>query len=109
MNDGVTLECILCEDPLTSANETAEHAIPYALGGGLTTTRATCVTCNSKSGDTIDAKLVSMLQPFAVQLNVTRDRGSHPAIPVRDATTGRKVALRPGQPAVFEEDLKVTK
>jgi hypothetical protein len=85
--------CVLCQVPLTSHNDSQEHVIPSAIGGRLKVSGFICQKCNSKSGETWDAKLAAQLNPLALMLGVTRDRGAAPSKRVT-TTAGEKLLIK---------------
>lgn len=102
-----TLSCLVCDKQLTSESASAEHVIPNALGGRLTTKSATCVKCNSSSGHGTDIYLVRKFKLLANALDVIRDRGKHPEATFADPNTGRKYRMEPGKNPLLDSNISV--
>lgn len=100
-------ECLFCGVQITPDNESKEHVIPNALGGQLWTKEATCSSCNSKAGHSLDGHLVSTFSLLANVLDVPRDRGTHPKANVKDSVTGLNYELSPGRKPVLAHNISV--
>jgi HNH endonuclease len=100
--------CAICDEPITAESESREHAIPAAIGGRLKVRGFICRRCNSDSGSTWDAKLVSQLHPLSLMFGVERQRGSAPRLPII-TTAGEELVINPEggftptRPSFFEE------
>lgn len=55
--ENIVSNCIFCNKPLTSENESVEHVIPEALGNTSLKIRAVCINCNSQLGAKVDSEL----------------------------------------------------
>jgi hypothetical protein len=102
------LFCLTCGDTLSEENESDEHLVPNALGGWLSTRRATCTQCNSEWGHGPDLRLIEAFKLLANELDVPRHRGVHPIIPVRDENTGLRYVVVPGKGPRVEPNMAVT-
>jgi hypothetical protein len=89
--------CVICGVPLTAASASREHVIPNALGGLLTTRRATCVECNSTTGATQDKDLVTTFAPLLAVLDVVRQRGETQPFRFKDSKSGEYFVIQPGR------------
>lgn len=88
--------CFICGKEIISENKSEEHILLNAIGGVLKSYDLICKSCNSNLGDKMDAILAKQLQPFAVLLNVSRDRGKTPHIIATRSTTGEQIRVLPG-------------
>ncbi len=89
-------KCFICGAELTSENKSQEHILLNALGGTLTSKNLLCKHCNATLGSDMDDVLAKQLQPFALLLNVSRDRGSTPAMTAIHTQTKEKILILPG-------------
>jgi hypothetical protein len=80
----VSPNCALCDTPITSSNDSAEHLIQNAIGGTRTINGFICKPCNDGTGQNWDAELAAQLNGLCHIFAIKRDRGS---IPVEDVTT----------------------
>lgn len=71
--------CALCDNKITSANDSKEHIIPQSIGGREKVRGFICRACNNTTGETWDAKLASQYNWFSVALNIKRESGSPPS------------------------------
>ncbi len=62
----------------------------------MLTKRATCNACNS--GNAVDEALIQALAPFAVILDVPRDRTKHPELSLKDEEQGPMYSIAPRRP-----------
>ncbi|MGD6876146.1 HNH endonuclease [Bacillus infantis] len=69
------MHCYVCDEEITSNNETEEHILLNAIGGKLKSKKLICIGCNSKLGSNIDDKLAEQLNPIGNLLDIKRDRG----------------------------------
>jgi hypothetical protein len=99
----------MCRAQLSDANAAKEHVIPNALGGQLWTKNATCSSCNSRAGHSLDSHLVSALALLANVFDVPRDRGDHPDTFLKDTTTGLNYRLSPGERPVLAHNISFGK
>lgn len=84
--------CYICDEELTDTNNSDEHIILNAIGGHLHSKRLLCKKCNSKLGDTADAKLAEDLSFYTDMLKVKKVRKNpHKQIMLDDE--GREVAV----------------
>lgn len=63
--------CYICGDEITDKNCTDEHIILNALGGHLHSYTVICKGCNTKMGETADAKLAEDLSFYTDFLGVS--------------------------------------
>lgn len=84
--------CALCDNKITSANDSEEHIIPQSIGGHKKVRGFICRTCNSIAGDTWDAELASQYNWFSVMLNIKRESGAPPSHRVQ-AVGGQDILL----------------
>ena len=89
-------KCFICGAELTSGNKSQEHILLNALGGRLTSKNMICKDCNSTLGSDMDDVLAKQLQPFALLLNVSRDRGSTPVMTAYNTQTKEEILMLPG-------------
>lgn len=68
-------KCYICEVELNSENYSVEHIIPNAVGGKLKSSNLLCESCNSSTGNEIDAELAKQLNVFSTLIGIKRDRG----------------------------------
>ena len=66
--------CYICGDEITDKNRTDEHIILNALGGHLHSYTVICKGCNTKMGETADAKLAEDLSFYTDFLGVKKNR-----------------------------------
>ena len=66
--------CYICGDEITDKNRTDEHIILNALGGHLHSYTVICKGCNTKVGETADAKLAEDLSFYTDFLGVKKNR-----------------------------------
>jgi len=100
--------CAICGGLITGESESNEHAIPAAIGGRLKVKGFICRRCNSDSGFTWDAKLVSQLHPLSLLFGVERQRGSTPGLPIittagEELVINAKGGFTPTRPSFSEE------
>lgn len=86
--------CAICKGPVTGESASSEHMIPAAIGGRLKVKGFICRCCNSDSGSTWDAKLVSQLHPLSLMFGAERQRGSTPGLPIV-TTAGEELVINP--------------
>lgn len=103
----MSVPCILCNAALVDDNIADEHVFPNAIGGRLTTRRASCEPCNTKFGDTVDKVLTRDLAYLANAFDVVRDRGEPPVLRTKDEKSGLTLQLTPGKQAAFGPNLAV--
>ena len=89
-------KCFICGAELTSENKSQEHILLNALGGTLTSKNLICKHCNSTLGNEMDDILAKQLQPFALLLEISRDRGSTPAMTAVHTQTKEEILILPG-------------
>lgn len=89
-------QCVLCDTPITSDNTTREHIIPMAIGGRRTVTGFICRACNSKTGQTWDAKLAEQLKFLSLFLGIRRQKGTVPSMRI-PTLGGDEIEMRPNQ------------
>lgn len=75
--------CALCDDKITNLNDSKEHIVPHAIGGRRKVRGFICRTCNNASGQKWDAKLAEQYNWFSVTLNIKREIGTPPSLPVK--------------------------
>ncbi len=101
--------CILCNSQITSANDSKEHVIPQSIGGRKKVSGFLCQRCNSKAGETWDAKLASQYNWFAVMLNIKREFNTPPPANLVKTASGQGYRVHPDgkmsldKPLVTEE------
>jgi hypothetical protein len=79
--------CYLCKNEITEQNITIEHIILNSMGGRLKSSNLICKECNSKFGDSFDAKLSKQFEFFANILDIKRERGKvQDVIMIREST-----------------------
>ena len=66
--------CYVCDEELTDTNTSDEHIILNAIGGHLHSKTLLCKSCNSKLGETADAKLAEDLSFYTDMLKVEKAR-----------------------------------
>lgn len=87
-------KCFMCGLELTESNKTTEHILLNAIGGTLKSDKLICEKCNSLFGEKMDKSLFQQLHPFALLLNISRDRGkTQPLIATR--SNGEKIRIYP--------------
>lgn len=84
--------CAICDEKITSLNDSKEHVIPQAIGGRLKVRGFICRKCNSGSGHGWDTELVAQFNWFSVMLNVKREKGFAPSHTV-ETVEGKKLIL----------------
>lgn len=67
--------CVICDELISSSNESDEHLVLNALGGRRRIRGFLCKQCNSDTGAEWDAPLAKQLAPFCVLLGIRRSRG----------------------------------
>lgn len=73
-------QCALCSQTITTFNDSEEHIIPQAIGGGRSTVQGfLCRECNNRSGRDWDAVLAKEVAPWSLLFGIKRNRGSLPA------------------------------
>lgn len=87
------MECYVCYNEITPANETDEHIIINAAGGRLKSKELICRECNSEFGEDIDNVLAKQLNNLANMLMVKRHRGEPQPIIGEKKSTGEKYIL----------------
>lgn len=92
----ILAKCFICGAELTSENKSQEHILLNALGGTLTSKNLICKHCNSTLGNEMDDVLAKQLQPFALLLDVSRDRGSTPVMTAVHTQTKEEILILPG-------------
>lgn len=70
--DEIKYYCYICGDELTDTNNSDEHIILNSIGGHLHSKQLLCKKCNSKLGDTADAKLAEDLSFYTDMLKVKK-------------------------------------
>jgi stalled ribosome alternative rescue factor ArfA len=94
-NDQIkTTNCILCDCPITDANDSREHVFQNAIGGRLTTRGFLCRACNSSTGDAWDAELARQFNLLSLTFGISRQRGELPAQRI-NTTAGEQLKLLP--------------
>ena len=73
-------KCVLCQNALTSENDTREHILPNAIGGRKTVVGLICRNCNSQTGSKWDAALAEQLSYFSLSFDIARQRGKVPPL-----------------------------
>ena len=71
--------CAICDTPLISSNDSAEHVIINAIGGFRKVRGFLCDDCNNTTGHQWDAELAAQLNGLCHFFDIERDRGSIPA------------------------------
>lgn len=105
----ITMECMLCPNPLKGEFITEEHVIPQAIGGRRSVTGFICRPCNSKFGANWESELAKQFLWFSTTAGVKRQRGEHPNVKVK-ALDGEEwiqrpdSAFQPARPTVTEVD-----
>lgn len=66
--------CYLCQRELSAENRSSEHIFPEAIGGYLESSDLLCQSCNSETGNTIDASLCNMLNVWTLYHPVKRKK-----------------------------------
>ena len=66
--------CYICGKEITAENRTDEHIILNAIGGHLRSYTIICRDCNTRMGETADAKLAEDLSFFTDMLKVRKNR-----------------------------------
>ncbi|WP_248914681.1 HNH endonuclease [Pseudomonas moorei] len=77
-------ECVLCETPLDSENDSEEHIVINAIGGRYKVPGVLCVKCNNGSGQIWDSALAKDLQSLGLLIGVKRERGELPSLRVKN-------------------------
>lgn len=77
-------ECVLCDSPLSDANDSEEHIIINAIGGRLKVSGVLCIACNNGAGQAWDSALATDLQSLGLLIGVKRERGSLPSLAVEN-------------------------
>ncbi|MGD7070168.1 HNH endonuclease [Acetobacter malorum] len=70
--------CVICNNILTSKNNSAEHIIPNAVGGFRKVYGFLCEPCNNKTGHEWDSVLASQLNGLCHFFDIKRERGVIP-------------------------------
>ena len=90
--DEIKYYCYICDEELTDTNNSDEHIILNSIGGHLHSKQLLCKRCNSKLGDTADAKLAEDLSFYTDMLKVKKVRKNpHKQIMLDDE--GREVVV----------------
>lgn len=100
--DEIKYYCYICDEELTDTNNSDEHIILNSIGGHLHSKQLLCKKCNSKLGDTPDAKLAEDLSFYTDMLKVKKVRNNpHKQIMLDDEghevvvnEAGAKIELR---------------
>lgn len=92
MQNNQAPHCALCDDPITSDNDSKEHIIPNAIGGRRKVKGFICQPCNNESGKTWDAALAEQLNPLSLLLQITGERGAPPS-QVFETIGGKSIRL----------------
>lgn len=100
--DEIKYYCYICDEELTDTNNSDEHIILNSIGGHLHSKQLLCKKCNSKLGDTADAKLAEDLSFYTDMLKVKKVRNNpHKQIMLDDEShevvvneAGAKIELR---------------
>ncbi|WP_024752147.1 HNH endonuclease [Treponema phagedenis] len=93
--------CYLCKNEITEQNITIEHIILNSMGGRLKSSNLICKECNSKFGDSFDAKLSKQFEFFANILDIKRERGKVQDVIMVRESTGEEYRVTPdGKPIV---------
>uniref|UniRef100_UPI000D3405CA HNH endonuclease n=1 Tax=unclassified Variovorax TaxID=663243 RepID=UPI000D3405CA len=100
--------CALCDETLSSANDSKEHIIPHAIGGRMKVRGFICRSCNSSSGQTWDAKLAEQYNWFSVTLNIKREHGVAPNHPVETASGQKLVLHADGSISLKRPEVKIS-
>ena len=74
--DEIKYYCYICDEELTDTNNSDEHIILNSIGGHLHSKQLLCKKCNSKLGDTADAKLAEDLSFYTDMLKVKKVRNN---------------------------------
>lgn len=72
-------KCALCDETITSQNDTKEHLIPNAIGGRKKIKGFICESCNNSSGKDWDSELAKQLNPLSLFFGISRERGEVPS------------------------------
>ena len=62
--------CVICDDIISTENDSEEHVLTEAIGGRLTVKGFICRRCNNRAGHTWDAQLASQLHPLSLIFGV---------------------------------------
>ncbi|MBZ9666730.1 HNH endonuclease [Pseudomonas sp. LMG 31766] len=87
--------CFLCDEPISSSNDSREHIIPNSIGGIKKTRGFICVDCNSEAGETWDAALSEQMNTLSLFFRVVRDRGENKRELI-ETTAGEKLIYGKG-------------
>lgn len=95
-------KCYICGKDIAEENRTDEHIILNAIGGHLHSYTVICKDCNTRMGETADAKLAEDLSFYTDMLKVKKNRqNNHNQVMVDDEgheiivdDGGRSLALR---------------
>lgn len=83
-------QCVLCDRPITTANDSEEHIIPNSIGGRKTVKGFICKGCNGSTGREWEAELARQLNSLSLFFGISRDRGEVPP-QLFETTTGEKL------------------
>ncbi|MDM3878268.1 HNH endonuclease [Pseudomonas alloputida] len=75
---------MLCDSPLSDANDSEEHIVINAIGGRYKVSGVLCVQCNNGAGQTWDSALAKDLQSLGLLIGVKRERGVLPSLAVEN-------------------------
>ncbi|MDD2049697.1 HNH endonuclease [Pseudomonas putida] len=78
------MECVLCDSPLSDANDSEEHIVINAIGGRYKVSGVLCVKCNNGAGQAWDSALAKDLQSLGLLIGVKRERGVLPSLAVEN-------------------------
>jgi HNH endonuclease len=86
--------CALCDTPISSLNDSAEHLIHNAIGGFRKIKGFICKPCNNSTGHDWDAELAGQLNGLCHFFAIERDRGSIPSEAI-NTTAGETFKMLP--------------
>lgn len=66
--------CVICDEPLTSQNESKEHIIHNALGGSLENNGIYCKPCNELYGSDQDKSFTQIFAPIVDGIDIHKSR-----------------------------------
>jgi hypothetical protein len=87
-------QCVLCEKIIVVETDSEEHLISNALGGRRKVAGFLCRQCNSKTGDSWDAKLAAQMLPLCLLMDISRERDEPPSLKV-ETTAGERLTIGP--------------
>jgi len=96
-------KCYLCNKEITEQNTTIEHIILNFMSGRLKSSNLICKDCNSKFGDSFDAKLSKQFDFFANILDIKRERGKVQDVVMTRESTGEKYKVTPDGKSIINK------